>query len=208
MEITFPVQLRFVPAARSPSSPCGNNQVWQPTAINFIYCPRTNQHLETRGNQATNSSNINPSGVGGGEILPFISNWGLFLFHPSSHFGPVRLDSSPSTSSLLRLDKYYLEVNKFTWRAPMNLFCHKWNCLIPSICMAAERGDVCSRLYNFIQSSTKKSFLLILKWLQMCNRRPFCLSAEVRDNVSVNQNPFSSLCLSLFTSEWATPKGF
>lgn len=104
----------------------------------FIYRLRPNQHLEMswamRGNQATNSGNINPICERGNEIFPFIFNWSLSLFVPSIIRPPllVRLNSSPFSPSLSRLCKYYLEMNNFTWCSaplPLSLFSQKWKCV-------------------------------------------------------------------------------
>lgn len=149
-----------------------------------------------RGNQATNSSNTNPICERGNEIFPFILIEVLVcLFHPSSilhHPPPLRLNSPPLPPSLSRLCKYYPEMNNFTWcwaPLPLGLFVRSESVSDSqelSICKVDKRERHWALLYNFIHTSTKKSFILILKWLQMRRTLFFCLGAEVCDNVGLN----------------------
>lgn len=83
-------------------------------------------------------------------------------------------------------------MNNFTWcwaPLPLGLFVRSESVSDSqelSICKVDKRERHWALLYNFIHTSTKKSFILILKWLQMRRTLFFCLGAEVCDNVGLN----------------------
>lgn len=127
----------------SPLVPRKQSRPSNPTAIDlFIYCLRPNQHLEMsggamRGNQATNSGNINPICERGNEIFPFIFNWSLSLFvsihHPPVLPLPVRVEcvflfSLHHDTVSVNITLRWIPSPGVRLSAP-EPFCQKWKCV-------------------------------------------------------------------------------
>lgn len=144
----------------------GNNQQRRPHRHRFMFCLQTNQQLEMnrtmRGNQATNSSNINPICERGNEIFPFAFNWRLGLF-----FSPGKVEFLLFLCVSINITLRWITLPAVHLLCPWAFLSRFKKCWLHLLAQWEEEKAAWSLLYNFIHSSTKKYLSHILRRLQM-----------------------------------------